>query len=793
MNAVIYWFRIDLRHRWKSTLVLAFLIAFSTGTVLTAVAGARRGASAVDRLLDRTLPVTAVALPNEPGFDWEPIAALPEVAAVGKFAVTSFLVDEIPEEDRSTGFPVLGTDIYEKIERPVVLEGRLLDPSRPDEVMATPLFLEHYGLAVGDTLTIRLWSPEQLDTLDTPEFDGGPPAGPTIEATIVGSVRSMWFSDRESDQGAMTTSPALFEQHPANFLGAQGSGFVNAMVRLTGGADSIPAFKDDLARITGRNDIDVWDMAAAARDLEDVTSFEARSLMVFALAALVAAFFLVGQAVARHVASIISDLQPLRAVGMTPGESRVAATLGPALSAGAGVALGVPIAYVASRWFPVGTASWMEGAPGLNADWAVFGLGIVLVPLLVIGGSLLSATIVLSSIRRRERPRQSVIASQLAQTGLPVPAVVGSRFALEPGSGSTSVPVRPALFGAIFGVLGVVAVFTFANGIDGTIDNPQRFGQTWELASFIGFNSQDFAPADDVIAQIGADADVTAVNNLRLDVAQMAGAAVSVLTLDPLDRSLDVVLTKGSIATRPGEITIGPRTAAVTGLDVGDTVPARGTKSDVELTVTGIGFVYPSPHNDYASGGWVTTDTYDSLFDGFKFHLIVIDLASGVDPVAVADRLGSLGIQTEPNSPLPEQRQLQQIQAIPWFLAGFLALLGIAAVGHALATAVRRRRRDLAVLRAVGMTRPQSRGVVVAQATTLALTGLAVGIPLGVAMGRTVWRYVADLTPAFFVPPFALLAVGLVVPVALLAANLMAIRPSWIAANMRLGEELRSE
>ena len=793
MNAVLTWFRIDLRRRWKSILVLALLIAFATGTVITAVAGARRGSSAIDRLQDVTLPVTAVALPNDPGFDWEHIAALPEVEAVGKFAISTFAVDEIPEEDFSTGFPVLGNDIYRTIEKPVVLEGRLLDPSRPDEVMASPLFLEHYGLDVGDHLTIRLWSPEQIDTFDTPEFDGGPPGGPVIDATIVGEIRSLWFSDRESDLGGMTPSPALFDEHPANFLGAQTTAYVNAMVRLTGGADSIPKFKDDLARITGRTDIDVWDMAAAADTLKGVTSFEARSLLVFALAALVAAFFLVGQAVARHVASTISDLEPLRSVGMTPGEARVGATLGPAVAAVAGVALGIPIAYVASQWFPVGTASWMEPAPGFDADWIVFGLGILLIPLLAVGGSLLSATIALSATRRHARPRRSVIVSQLAQMGMPVPVVVGSRFALEPGSGSRSVPVRPALFGAIFGVLGVVAVFTFANGIDGTINDPQRFGQTWELSTFIGYNNDDYAPTDEVIAQIAADADVTAVNDVRLDVAQIAGVAVSVLTLDPVDQPLDIVLTKGTIASKPGEITIGPRTAEATGLEVGDTVAVPGLDGDVELTVTGVGFVSPSPHNDYASGGWVTADTYDSLFDGFKFHLILSDVAPGVDAMTVAQRLGTLGLGTSPNEPLPEQRQLLQVQAIPWFLAGFLALLGIAAVGHALATAVRRRRGDLAVLRAIGMTRPQSRGVVVAQATILALIGLAVGIPLGIALGRTVWRYVADITPAYYVPPFAFLAVGLVVPLAVLAANLMAIRPSWKAANMQLGEELRSE
>ena len=93
-----------------------------------------------------------------------------------------------------------------------------------------------------------------------------------------------------------------------------------------------------------------------------------------------------------------------------------------------------------------------------------------------------------------------------------------------------------------------------------TINDPQRFGQTWDLSTFIGYNNQDYAPTDEVIAAIAADADVTAVNDVRLDVAQIAGAAVSVLTLDPVNQPLDIVLTKGTIASKPGEITIGPRT-----------------------------------------------------------------------------------------------------------------------------------------------------------------------------------------------------------------------------------------
>ena len=75
----------------------------------------------------------------------------------------------------------------------------------------------------------------------------------------------------------------------------------------------------------------------------------------------------------------------------------------------------------------------------------------------------------------------------------------------------------------------------------------------------------------------------------------------------------------------------------------------------------------------------------------------------------------------------------------------------------------------------------------------LALTGLLFGVPIGLAVGRTTWRVVADYTPLQYVAPLALWAVVLVGPLALVLANLLAAWPGQQAARLRIGHVLRAE
>ena len=139
MGIVLVWAQLEWRRHWRSLTVLALLIALATATVLTACAGARRGQTSIDRLLAQTLPATVTVLPNQPGFGWSKIAALPEVSALATFAVANFWVAGGPSvAEQENSFPFTNTQIMDTIERPVVLACRRLNPARAGEVVVTP-------------------------------------------------------------------------------------------------------------------------------------------------------------------------------------------------------------------------------------------------------------------------------------------------------------------------------------------------------------------------------------------------------------------------------------------------------------------------------------------------------------------------------------------------------------------------------------------------------------------------------------------------------------------------------
>jgi len=197
-----------------------------------------------------------------------------------------------------------------------------------------------------------------------------------------------------------------------------------------------------------------------------------------------------------------------------------------------------------------------------------------------------------------------------------------------------------------------------------------------------------------------------------------------------------------------------------------------------------------------ADGGVFTHAGFQRFFDPQNFtRFLVGRFAPGIDRAAVEHHIDALPTLDPPTGPTVavEVDRLRQIDWFPATLAAVLTALALLAVGHALVTAVRRRRRELALLKAIGFDRRQVRATVGWQATTLAVVGLVIGIPIGLIVGRLVWSLVAGglgVSTASTTPTLALL---LVIPGVLALVNLIAFFPARAAARTRPAVALRSE
>jgi len=146
-----------------------------------------------------------------------------------------------------------------------------------------------------------------------------------------------------------------------------------------------------------------------------------------------------------------------------------------------------------------------------------------------------------------------------------------------------------------------------------------------------------------------------------------------------------------------------------------------------------------------------------------------------------------------PASGRGEVPTLGRIAQVPLALAALLAVLAALTLAQTLVTSVRRRRRDLAILKTLGFVQRQVRGAVAWQATALAVVSLVLGLPLGLGLGRWSWTAFADgigVIPAVAVGalPLALTAIGTVA-----LANVVAAVPARLAARTRPAAILRSE
>jgi len=141
----------------------------------------------------------------------------------------------------------------------------------------------------------------------------------------------------------------------------------------------------------------------------------------------------------------------------------------------------------------------------------------------------------------------------------------------------------------------------------------------------------------------------------------------------------------------------------------------------------------------------------------------------------------------------PDIENLRRVQWLPRLAVVGVGLLALGSIAHALVSAVRVRRRELAVLKGFGMRGSQLVEITVAQAATMAVIALVLGIPAGVIAGRALWRLAAEQIGTFAGPvvdgvPLVLGSLAVIV-----LSVLLAVIPGRAAARTPTAAILRVE
>jgi hypothetical protein len=846
-----YRFRVTLRHRWGGYLSVVLLVGLVGGVAMGSIAAARRTQSSFSVFLASTNPsdlsmptfgagAISSASANYSAILTKEIADLPGVRHVGAWVN----VNAAPM--RPDGAPAIGhlaqiysaasvDGLYFDQDRVAVTQGRMADPGRPDEFVMTAEAAHLLGLHVGETVPYGFFTNEQtsLPGIGTPSVQ----PYRRIDAKLVGLVvlSSEIVQDQVDRLPALVLFTPAFAKEVLADSGRGAGGVIYYGLQLDHGSRDVAGIEQALARLLPRGaEYNFHTTAPIEAKVGQVVRPVAIALGVFGAIAALAALLIAGQLISRQLRTASGDLTILRALGADPAVIAADGLFGVIGAVVLGSLLAVAVAVALSPLSPLGPVGPVYPSPGLAFDWPVLGIGSV-----VLIGGIGSMAVNLAyreaphrvALRTRLAPaRTSKVARVIISMGLPVPGAVGVRLALEPGERRTAVPVRSALLGATLAVAMVVAALTFGSGLQTLISHPALYGWNWTYL----LNASNNVPPQ-ALALLNRDHDVAAWAGTDHNEVVIDGQQVPALFGDT-HAALTPPILAGHAVTQKNQIVLGAATLAQLHKHIGDTVVVSyGQPRDApryipptQLVIVGTATMPAvgssgifADHISMGTGALVSTGiepatyrqaqlSHDPTLNGP--NLVFVKLRSGVSRTAglaglqrIADdanrafaavpdgggggySVAVLGVQRP-----AEIVNYRAMGAAPVILAAGLAAGALAALALTLAASVRRRRRDLALLKTLGFTRGQLASAVAWHASVAAIIGIAVGVPAGVALGRRLWVLFAQAIYAVPQPTVPVLPVILIALGALVLANIAAAIPGRLAARTPAAGLLRAQ
>ncbi len=819
MSAAVYRVRATIRTDWKSLVALAILVAVAGGAVLSSVGAARRTASAYAQMRDATNAWDVLVNPNngsQSTLTMAEIRSVPGVVATGRvdgaILYPSF-VRSVPDAFNLPPILVADDKASYTLGRPLMISGRQPAPSDPDGVWVDRTFAAAEHLKVGQTFTWTLLTPALLQRMQGQHSETGAKAvlasGVRSRAHIdgIGVTSDGVLVDPGYDPSSIWLTPAFRAAHPGLQIPYWG-----AMVRLKPGT-SLDNFTARVRALDPNESIAFQRASASTAEVDDATGPQVIALDAFAALAALLGLVVVSQAVSRRMQSEAFANPTLAAMGMTRPQRMAASLAKTMLAVVGGTLLALVVAAATSGLGPVGVVRVAEVHPGVTFDWPLLLAGAAGI---IVLGALLAALPAWHWSRSAPdagTANRSGVAAAVAAAGGSLAAVLGIRFALESGSRRASVPVRTTLLAAATAVGLVTSMCVFSVSLDHLAATPELYGVPWngliDLDNLNVPNGFGGNPSEAIMTKFvdSADDSGAVARSSLVDVGEIRSgtAAIPALGLRPGRHPIELTVAGGRAPRSPDEVALGQTTMDELHTRIGATIPLalgeRGAVRDVRVVGRAVlPGLAPYPGSDKAGlgvGALLTHAGWKRFSSDYQKVDYVFRWRAGKSDAALTAGIRRLDPSQLPLTITPADSpagvvSLVRLRSTPTLLGTLVVVLLGAAVANALVIAVRRRRRDLAVLRTLGFTTGQVVRTVLWQASTVGVVAILIGVPLGVIVGRWTWTLLTEHLGIVPDPLASVAAVAAVVVAVLGLSNAVGLVPGFRAAR-RPGEALRAE
>jgi putative ABC transport system permease protein len=778
MRALISKIAGDLRRRRLQAFVVALIVALATGVGTLAIELLNESSAPYMHAFEQYQGAHLTVLFDGSLVRADQVAAtaqLPEVTA----SAGPWQEAQVPVEygtQRTSVQLIARPDPGGPVDRLPLTAGRWA--TQPGEIVLTHSFAQSIGVRVGGHLTT-------LSSADRPDV------------VVVGEVADI-------DEGsAGLFGPQFAWVQPAEFAALLSPGQpVRAMMlyrfrHAATGAD-LQQRSQEIAALVPPGAVSTSLSYLLIQQIFGLTTtLTLTFLLAFAVFALGAAALIVANVVGGAVLTSQRDIGVVKALGFTPGQVVVAFVglmLVPALL---GCAVGVPLGVVGSRPL-IGSSA---DALGLPASSVVDPVAPLLAPfggLLVVAlaaalpalraGRLSPVDAIAQSISPSRRHRNWI--GSLAQAlRLPRPASLGA-------SDAFARPLRGLLTTAAV-VIGV-ATLVFAVGLHATFQTIEH-NRGLSLTADVTISRYGAYPDSQLMTTLATQPETKRVVSSTffwLGVSQLS-SPVSTTAWRGDSASLGIPILAGRWLAGPGEVVGGPTFLKEAHLAVGDTFTATLNGRQIELHLVGEYFTFSNFGRDAA----IDWSTYLEADPAAQPAAYLVDLQPGADADAYAERIAAtapdfVGVTT--SSASGAEPILAILDGVLAALVMILAAIALAGVFNTLLLNAYERVRDMATLKALGMTPGQVVGMVVASACVLGVLGGIVGVPLGIwlhqalltLMGSVIGETLpSQLTQGGYNP----LILPLLACAGILVAALGAALPAWMASRQPVAEALRAE